>query len=110
MKENDTDYPMRLQTEQTFQNYIRPWKPEGMQGCPIHGWNLSSVLSRLTSIGVTEVKIRSTHFRQQIVAAIPDMIEMKNKSGRYDPVYDEDLSAATGKYKTIAEEDYVNSS
>lgn len=53
------------------------------------------------------MKINSTCFRQQTLAAIRDMTAGKNKSGRYDLIYDEELSAATAEYKTSTTEDML---
>ena len=46
---------------------------------------------RLASLGVTEYNIHRTRFRRQILASIPDLVEVKGPSGYYNLVFDEDI-------------------
>ena len=59
---------------------------------------------RLASLGVTEYNIHRTRFRRQILASIPDLVEVKGPSGYYNLVFDEDITAAIEQYKTTTNE------
>ena len=65
-------------------------------------------MSRLTSLGFTDFHVHRTRFRQDILAFIPDLVEVKDKrTGHYDLVFDDDLAAAIAEYNANTTEDML---
>ena len=107
-KENDVDYPEVVAKAQAFSELIEYLESlRGSKNVLSMGDIYHLYLSRLTSLGVSDVNIHRTRFRQQILDAIPDLTAVKNKSGRYDLIYDEDLSAVIAEYKTSTAKDML---
>ena len=60
--------------------------------------------SRLISLGLTDLNVHRTRFRQDILASVPDLTEVKNPSGHFDLIYDDDLTEAIQEFKINTEE------
>lgn len=107
-KENDADYPEVVAKAQAFSELMEYLESlRGSKSVLSMGEIYHLYISRLTSLGLTEVNIHRTRFCRQILAAIPDLTAVKNKSGRYDLVYNEDLSRAIAEYKTSTAKDIL---
>ena len=107
-KEKEEDYPEAVIKAQAYSELIEYIESHRVSRSVLSMGQLYNLyISRLTSLGLNEVSIHRTRFRQQIISAIPDLIAVKNKSGQYDLVYDEDLSRAIAEYKTSTHDDII---
>ena len=55
--------------------------------------------SCLISLGLTDLNAHRIRFRQDILASFPDLTEVKDPSGHFDLIYDDDLTEAIQKFK-----------
>ena len=60
--------------------------------------------SRLISLGLTDLNVHRTRFRQDILASVPGLTEVKDPSGHFHLIYDDDLTEAIQEFKINTEE------
>ena len=97
-KATDADTLMKAQAFEDLIQYIEEGR--GIPGLTFEMSVITNLYSkRLKQLGV-EYKVHTTRLRQDICAAIPDLVAVQRKNATYELVYDEDLALAVSQMKS----------
>ena len=106
--EDEENYQISFLKAQTFADLISHMESQRGTLVVFKMADIATLYSdRLVSLGVDGYYVHTTRLRNQVTAAMPDLIEVKTPSERIDLAFDEDVSPALQQISESCESDVM---